>query len=176
MEPDHVHRVYLRLYRDGESLAASLRGQGLCRSAFYEWRAGHPELDEQIREEARAQALVEVEEDRVRSARLREHIQLELLAGVAPVLAALAEDAAETDNVHIRIAALRELRQWLSDSALQPPSSAAEPPPQLPAGSSLALPDFLSGGLARLEVEAVSGDKIVMEKGQTIEGESQVID
>jgi len=169
MELDQVRQVYLRLYRDGDSLAASLRDQNVGRSTFYEWRASHPDLDEGIREEARAQALAEVEEDRVRSARLRERIQLELLASVSPLLESLARDASEADSVHTRIAALRELRQWLSDNALRPPLSAAEDTPQLPASASIALPDFLSGGLSRLEVEAVSGDKITMEKGQVFE-------
>lgn len=155
-------------------MAGALRLENVPESSYYTWRRDHPALDTQVRVQAQALVAVEVDLERARAARMREVERLRteetLLKGITPLLERLIEDTENEESIHVRITALRELRQWLSTGVFDTgTASAAEDPTRaLPPPS---LPDFLTGQISKVSVESPGGDKITVERGQPIEGE-----
>jgi hypothetical protein len=156
-------------------MAAALRLEDIPASSYYDFRHDHPGEDAALKTEAQALVAAEIDLERVRALRMREvqRLQIEelLLKGVAPVLKSLLADAKAAEGLHTRVAALRELRQWLDSSMLQSVSSSAaeESGEQLAAPR---LPDFLSSGqVAEVSVKNAAGDEIILRRGEVIEGE-----
>ena len=177
MNTDVLLRVFGHIYRDGLSLTAALLHENMAKSTYYAWRGENMTTDTHLKLEAQALAAIEVDLERVGTARMREVQQLRieetLLGGVAPVIEKLLASAAEAQNLQEQVSALRELRQWLTAGIFGPSDSAAEEVKVLAAPT---LPDFLAGSgvISKLSVESPTGDKITLERGSIIEGEVTV--
>lgn len=171
--PERISTLYRFVFRDGLSLEAALRKIDLASSSYYRWKKEHPDLNATLRRQAREAVAREIEDDRIRVSRSREIRQSEfeaaLFEGALPVLRSMLDAAKQEGTVQEQIAALRELRQWLSSGALQSDGgSAAEQQPLLPASTSF--PDFLAGEVKSVTIESVSGDKAMVERGALLEG------
>jgi len=166
---DKLLQAFVRLYRDGDSLSAALQHEEIPRRSYYNWRSDNLSLDTQLKAEAQTLAAMEIDLERVRAVRMREtrqlHLEEALLKDVAPVLKNLLATV-QAGTIHEQIAALRELRQWLSAGVLN--TEVAEEPRQIMPS---ALPDFLAGKeISSVSIESPSGDKITLERGQALDG------
>lgn len=173
MDTQSLLRAFQHLYRDGISLSAALQLEDIPRTSYYDFKRNFSGTEAALRVEAQTSVVVEIELERARAVRMREVRQLEieelLLGGVEPVLKALIDEAREAEGIHVRIAALRELRQWLEGGMLHTAlPSAAEETTRLAAPH---LPDFLSSGqISEMSVRGAQGDEIILRRGQIIEG------